>query len=218
MKVGVLGTGTVGRTLAGKLVELGHEVTMGSRKAGNEDAVAWVQEAGDGAAEGTFADAAAAGELLFNATAGAGSLEALDAAASSNLAGKVLIDVANALDHSQGFPPTLTVCNDDSLGEQIQRAHPDAKVVKALNTITAGLMVDPGLVPGSHNLFICGDDEDAKATVTDLLESFGWSREDVIDLGGISGARGTEMYLPLWLRLMGVLDGPVFNIKIVRPT
>jgi 8-hydroxy-5-deazaflavin:NADPH oxidoreductase len=217
MKFGVLGTGMVGKTLAGKLVELGHEVTMGSRRAGNETAIEWVAAAGDQAHEGSFADAAAFGEVVVNATNGAGSLSALEAAGADNLIGKVLIDVANPLDFSGGMPPSLTICNTDSLGEQIQRAYPGAKVVKALNTVNADVMIDPGSVPGDHAIFVSGNDESAKSAVIDLLGSFGWPREAVVDLGDISTARGTEMYLALWIRLMGSLGTPQFNIAISRP-
>ncbi len=134
MKIGVLGTGMVGTTLATKLAELGHEVKMGSRRAGNEKAVEWASRAGPGASEGSFADAAAFGEVVVNATNGMGSLEALEAAGKDNLAGKVLIDVSNALDFSQGMPPSLIMSNTDSLAEQIQREFPGARVVKSLNT------------------------------------------------------------------------------------
>jgi len=214
VKIAVLGTGTVGRTIASKLVELGHEVTMGSRSPEGDALLEWVGEAGGRRSGGSFADAAAAAELVFNCTAGAGSLEALAAAGAENLAGKTLIDVANPLDFSQGMPPTLSVCNDDSLGEQIQAAFPQARVVKALNTVNAAIMVAPDKVPGDHNLFICGNDGGAKAEATALLESFGWPRHSVIDLGDISAARGAEMYLPLWLRLMGALGTAEFNIAV----
>ena len=206
----------VGQTLAGKLVELGHEVKMGSREAGNEKAVEWAGSAGEGASEGSFEDAAASAELVVNATSGMASLEALEAAGAENLAGKVLIDVANPLDFSQGMPPTLTVSNDDSLGERIQRAFPDARVVKALNTINTSVMVAPVDLGESTNVFICGDDEGAKAQVIELLETFGWLSGDIVDLGDISMARGPEMYLPLWLRMMGALGTAQFNIRIVR--
>ena len=127
----------------------------------------------------------------------------------------MLIDIANPLDFSAGMPPTLFVKDTDSLGEQIQRAFPDAKVVKTLNTINATLMVDPAeLADGDHTIFVCGDDAGAKATVTELLRSFGW--KDVIDLGDITTARGTEMLLPIWLRLMAPLGTPAFNFKIVH--
>ena len=206
----------VGQALAGKLVELGHEVTMGSRQAGNEKAVAWAAEAGQGASEGSFADAAAFGEMVINATAGAASVEALEAAGPDNLAGKVLIDVANPLDHSQGMPPLLSFCNDDSLGERIQRTFPEARVVKALNTMNASVMVAPGSLGETTNVFVCGNDEGAKHEVAELLRSFGWSEAQVFDLGDITAARGAEMYLPLWLRMFGALETGRFNIGIVR--
>jgi len=217
MKIGVLGTGSVGRAIASRLLALGHEVTMGSRWAESEALLEWLDEADETARGGTFAEAAAAGELLFNCTAGEASLEALAAAGTENLAGKVLVDVSNPLDFSRGMPPTLTVCNDDSLGERIQAAFPEAKVVKALNTVNNQVMVDPGRLPGAHNVFVCGKDDDAKATVTALLTEFGWPQGSVIDLGGIEAARGTEMYLPLWLRLMGTLETADFNIQVRVP-
>jgi 8-hydroxy-5-deazaflavin:NADPH oxidoreductase len=204
----------VGRTIAGKLVAVGHEAKMGSREAGNEKAVAWVAEAGEGASEGSFADAAGFGEVVVNATAGAHSLEALEAAGADNLRGKVLIDIGNALAGTQ--PPTLTVSNTDSLGEQIQRAFPDALVVKALNTMNAGVMVAPDSLGETTNAFICGDDAGAKAQVTELLESFGWLSGDIIDLGDISAARGMEMYLMFWLQLMFAGGTAQFNIRIVK--
>jgi predicted dinucleotide-binding enzyme len=217
MRIGVLGTGIVGQTVASKLVEVGHEVKMGSREAGNEKAAAWVAGVGEGASEGTFADAAVFGELVVNATAGAHSLDALELAGRDNLSGKVLLDIANPLDFSQGMPPTLTVANTDSLGEQIQRAHPDAKVVKGLHTVNSAVMVDPSALGESTNLFICGNDGGAKANVIEILETFGWLSGDIIDVGDITAARGTEAYLLLWIRLMGALGTPQFNIRIVQP-
>jgi 8-hydroxy-5-deazaflavin:NADPH oxidoreductase len=216
LNVGVLGTGAVGATIATKLVELGHEVSMGSRAAGNEKAVAWAEEAGAGASEGSFADAAGFGELIFNCTAGIASLDALAAAGEGNLDGKILVDVANPLDFSQGMPPTLGVCNDDSLGERIQRTFPNARVVKTLNTVNCSVMVDPAGVPGDHVVFTSGDDDQAKHEVSELLGSFGWPPERIIDLGGIDSARGPEMYLPLWLRMYGAVGGPDFNIGILK--
>jgi predicted dinucleotide-binding enzyme len=215
MRIGVLGTGMVGSTIGTKLVGLGHEVMMGSREAGGEKAQAWVGEAGAGASEGTFADAAAFGELVFNCTAGIHSLAALEAAGPTNLAGKVLVDVANPLDFSQGFPPSLAVSNTDSIGEQIQRALPESRVVKALNTMNCSVMVDPGVVRGSHAVFVCGEDAAAKDQVAELLGTFGWPRERILDLGGIRSARGMEMYLPLWLELMGALGTGTFNIGVL---
>jgi predicted dinucleotide-binding enzyme len=214
MRIGVLGTGVVGRTLASALLEGGHDVRMGSRAAGNEQAVAWVAEAGDRASEGTFADAAGFGELVVNATAGAASLDALDAAGAEQLAGKVLVDVSNPLDFSAGMPPTLTVCNDDSLGERIQRAFADVHVVKTLNTVTAAVMVQPDLVPGRHTIFVCGDDSGAKAQVGELLQDFGWPADAILDLGDIGAARAMEMYLPLWLRLYGATGGAILNVEV----
>lgn len=218
MKLAVLGTGMVGQTLAARLVELGHEVTMGSREAGNERAIAWAQAAGDRAREGSFADAAAGADVVINATAGSASLEALRAIDPAALEGKLLIDVANPLDFTAGMPPTLSVCNDDSLGEQIQREVPGARVVKALNTVNADVMVDPGIVPGSHNLFICGNDEEAKHAVTGLLTELGWPADDVIDLGDITAARGTEMFLALWLRLYATAGTGHLNVKVITAT
>jgi predicted dinucleotide-binding enzyme len=214
MRIGVLGTGIVGRTLASALLSNAHEVRIGSRKAGNEAAVAWAQEIGGPASEGTFADAAGFGELVINATAGAASLDALALAGAEQLAGKVLVDVSNPLDVSQGMPPTLTVCNDDSLAEQIQRGFPDVRVVKTLNTVTAAVMVDPALVPGTHTIFVAGDDADAKAEVSELLLGFGWPAESILDLGDITAARGMEMYLPLWLRLWGSCGTAVLNVDV----
>jgi 8-hydroxy-5-deazaflavin:NADPH oxidoreductase len=215
MKIGILGTGVVGNTLGTKLVQGGHEVRMGSRSPANEKAVEWTRSAGPNASHGTFAEAAAFGEIVFNCTQGATSIEALELAGRGNLAGKILIDVANPLDFSRGFPPTLTVCNTDSLGERIQRVFPDVKVIKALNTMNCSVMVNPGAVPGDHNLFLCGNDAEARERVAGLLgEWFGWKRENVIDLGDITGARGTEMLLPLWLRLYVKLQNPNFNFHV----
>jgi predicted dinucleotide-binding enzyme len=216
MRIGVLGTGIVGRTIGSKLITLGHEVRMGSRSAGNEIAVAWAEEASGDAGEGSFADAAGFGELLFNCTSGAGSLDALAAAGEENLHRKVLVDVANPLDFSGGMPPTLSICNDDSLGERIQATFPEVLVVKALNTINCAVMVEPGRVPGDHAVFVCGENAEAKGRVGELLGSFGWPEERIVDLGGIAAARGTEMYLPLWLALYGKLGTGDFNITIER--
>jgi 8-hydroxy-5-deazaflavin:NADPH oxidoreductase len=214
MRIGVLGTGVVGQTLADKLVGLGHEVMMGARLAGNEKATAWAVAAGPSASTGTFAEAAAFGGLVVNATAGTASLAALDAAGADNLAGKVVIDVANPLDFSAGMPPSLSVCNTDSLGEQIQRRFPDARVVKTLNTVNADVMVHPEIVPGSHTMFLCGDDSSAKQEARALLESFGWPADDLLDLGDIAASRGMEMYLPLWLRLWGATGTGHLNVTV----
>jgi predicted dinucleotide-binding enzyme len=226
MRIGILGTGMVGQALAAKLAELGHEVVVGTRDPaatlardepdgyGNPPFRVWHQQHPD-VKLGSFADAAGHGELVVNATAGATSLDALRLAGEANLNGKVLVDIANALDFSRGMPPSLLVANTDSLGERIQRAFPDVKVVKALNTMNALVMVNPGqLAGGGHAVFVCGDDPEAKALVTGMLREFGW--RDVLDLGDLTAARATEMVLPIWLRLMGALQTPMFNLKVVR--
>ncbi|MFN2568507.1 MAG: NADPH-dependent F420 reductase [Candidatus Dormibacteria bacterium] len=215
MRFAVLGTGIVGRTLAGALVRVGHEVIMGSRQAGNENAVAWAAAAGPNAGEGSFSDAASSAQMIVNATAGGASAEALTAAGESNLEGKVLIDVANPLDMSAGMPPTLSICNTESLGERLQKLFPGTRVVKTLNTVTADIMVRPDLVPGDHDLFLSGNDSAAKSEVRSILESFGWPARNLIDLGDISTSRGSEMYVTFWLRLMMARGNPYFNIHVV---
>ena len=195
MRYGVLGTGSVGRTLAGKLESLGHEVRTGGR--------------------GAYADVAAFAEVVINATPGAVSLDVLREATAENLAGKVLIDVSNPLDFSEGFPPKLTVVNTDSVGEQIQREFPEAKVVKGFNTVTAAVMVGPEQVPGDHTLFMCGD-EDGKRQFVATAGEFGWPAERILDLGGIDAARGMEMYLALWVRLYQAVGAPLFNVAVVK--
>jgi predicted dinucleotide-binding enzyme len=215
MRYGVLGTGPVGRALAGRLVEVGHEVRMGSRSAANEAAAAWAAEAGASASHGTFADAAEFGQAVLNCTGGSVSLEVLTAAGAENLAGKVLIDVSNPLTFETGRL-TLTVCNTDSVGEQVQRAFPEARVVKTLNTIANEVMTHPEQLPGRHCVFMSGDDAEAKQLVAGMLESFGWPREAIVDLGGIETARGPEMYLVLWIEMMQAGGDRRFNIDIVR--
>jgi len=213
MKHAVLGTGEVGRTIATKLTSLGHEVRMGSRTPDNEAATAWAASAGERASHGTFADAAAFGDVVWNCTSGAHTLTVLDAAR-EHLAGKVLIDLANPLNFSQGFPPFLDVANTESLAEQVQAAHPEARVVKTLNTVANAVMVNPGKLAEPTEVFVCGDDADAKFTVTTILNEFGWASP--IDLGGLSNARGTEAWLLFWTRLYAKLGTGDFNIKIVK--
>ncbi len=226
MKIAVLGTGTVGRALAARLSELGHEVMIGTRDPaksrgrtapdayGNPPLGRWLAE-NPRLALGSFAEAAGHGELVVNATQGSASLDALAEAGEARLAGKVLIDVSNPLDFSRGMPPMLFVKDDDSLAERIQRDFPRARVVKTLNTLAAALMVDPGrLDRGQHSVFLSGNDAPAKQTARELLASFGW--KDIIDLGDITTARGPEMLLGAWLRLFGALDTPLFNFKVVR--
>lgn len=225
MKIAVLGTGMVGRALAARLSGLGHDVTVGTRDPqatlartepdgmGNPPFATWTAEHPD-VVVATLRDAAAGADLVVNATNGSGALPALEQAGAEHLAGKVVVDISNPLDFSQGFPPTLFVKDTDSLGEQVQRAFPQARVVKTLNTMNANLMVDPAALGAESSVFVSGNDAAAKATVTELLESFGHT--DVIDLGDISTARGAEMYLPIWLRLMGALGTAAFNVKVVR--
>jgi predicted dinucleotide-binding enzyme len=227
MRIGVIGTGIVGQTMAAKLVELGHEVMIGTRDVdktlartepdvyGNPPFGAWHRQHAK-VKLGTFAEAAAFGAVIINATNGAASLEALKAAGEANLKGKILMDIANPLDFSKGMPPSLFVSNTDSLGEQIQRGFPEVKVVKTLNTMNAYVMANPRqLADGDHDVFVSGNDAEAKAQVTDLLKNgFGWKQ--VIDLGDITSARGAEMYLLLWLRLFGALQTPMYNIKVVK--
>ena len=214
MRFGILGTGMVGQAIGTRLTQLGHEVRMGSREAGNEKSAKWVMQAGPNASSGTFADAAAFGEILFNCTSGTGSIPALQAAGATNLDGKVLIDVANPLNMSKVPLPELSFCNDDSLGERIQREFPNVKVVKSLNTMNCQVMVDPKKVPGDHDVFVSGNDPEAKSTVKEVLREFGW--DNPIDLGDISSARGAEMLLPIWLRLMVAFKSPNFNFHIAK--
>ncbi len=226
MKIAVLGTGPVGQAIAGKLGEQGHEVWVGTRNPaatlarsesdtfGNPAFSVW-HAAHPAVTLSTLSEAATDAELVVNATNGAGSIAALEAASENHLDGKVLLDVSNPLDFSQGMPPSLIVCNTDSLGEEIQRRFPRARVVKALSTMNASLMIEPSqLAGGDHTIFVSGNDAEAKTAVTGLLRTLGW--RDVIDLGDITTARGSEMYFALWIRLLGALGTPMFNIKVVR--
>ena len=227
MKIAVLGTGVVAKTIAGKLASIGHEVVLGTRDPattmartdpdsfGQPPVSEW-RDSHPSVGLETFAAAAAGAEVIVNATAGAIGTAALELAGADNLDGKILIDISNPLDFSKGFPPSLSVCNDDSLGERIQRAFPGARVVKTLNTVNATLMVDPGqLAEGDHTMFVAGNDAAAKQAVSGFLrEWFGW--KDVLDLGDISNARGTEMVLPLWTRIYASTGNPMFAFKVVR--
>ncbi|HXV59712.1 MAG TPA: NAD(P)-binding domain-containing protein [Vicinamibacteria bacterium] len=214
MRYAVLGTGMVGQTLGEKLVALGHEVMMGSRTQDNENARAWAERVGESGKTGTFRDAAKFGDVVLNCTQGTASLDVLRLLDRADLAGKVLIDVANPLDFSHGMPPSLAICNTDSLGESIQREFAEARVVKALNTCNCRVMVDPGRVKGEHDVFVCGNDESAKEHVKALLREFGW--RSIIDLGNITNARATEQMLPIWLSLSRVYGTYDVNFKIVH--
>jgi 8-hydroxy-5-deazaflavin:NADPH oxidoreductase len=217
MKIAILGTGMVGNALGTRLVEKGHDVTMGSRSANNEAAHKWVSSAGERAHTATFRDAAAFGEVVISCTGGMHSIEALESVGADPIRGKILIDVSNPLQQDKDGSMILGFCNTDSLGERIQRAFPQTKVVKALNTVNCDIMIEPSRVPGDHNLFICGNDAAAKKQVTQYLSDwFGWKPDNIIDVGDITAARGTEMMMPLWMRLFqGVIGHPHFNYRIV---
>ncbi len=212
MKAGVLGSGMVGQAISARLVELGHDVMIGTR---DPNKLSEWHSSHQDIKIGSFAGTAGHGEIIFNATNGAGSLEALNLAGESNLNGKILVDIAEPLDFSAGMPPSLFVSNTDSLGEQIQRAFPQVKVVKTLNTITANVMVYPrNVANGDHHVFVSGNDAQAKAQVVDTLKSFGWIH--ILDLGDLSTARATEMYIAIWLRMWGALGTGMFNVKVMK--
>lgn len=229
MKIGIIGTGSVGQTLAVKLTSLGHEVMIGTRNVeeklenqtrdhfGNAPFGEWYKQ-NEQINLGTFAEAAEFGQIIINATEGLHSIDALQRAKEQNLKFKILIDIANPLDFSKGMPPTLypELANTNSLAEEIQKTFPEAKVVKTLSSMWAGLMVNPAMINnGDHTNFICGNDVEAKEKVKALLYEFGWKNENILDLGDITSARGVEGVLPLWLRIMGAKQSGAFNFKIV---
>jgi predicted dinucleotide-binding enzyme len=201
-RIAVLGTGEVGRRVADGLASAGHEVVLGSRTASEEAR--------------SFADAAAFGEVVVNAVGGLVSLEALAFAGEDTLAGKPLLDLSNALDHSVGFPPDVDATQSESCAERIQGAFPQARVVKWLNTMNNRLMVQPSALSGPSTTFLAGDDEDAKSVARGLLRDLGWADEDVLDLGDLTAARGLELYLVLWLRMAVALGTSDFNVHVVR--
>ena len=215
-KIGVLGTGMVGAIIGKRLIELGYTVKMGSRTANNEKAVAWVNANGDNASTGTFADAAQFGEIIFNCSKGEIALDVFKLGGIENFKGKTIIDISNPLDFSKGMPPTLipAFTNTNSLGEEIQKLLPEAHVVKSLNIVNAEIMVDAQKSGGYPTMFMSGNSEAAKAETLEILKQFGWN--DVIDLGDISTARGTEMLLPIWLRIWMATKNGHFAFKIVR--
>jgi hypothetical protein len=215
MKIGVIGTGMVSQAISGKLAELGHQVMVGARSADSESLAAFGDVAG--IETGSFADAAAFGELVFSLVGGEHTLEALDAAGAQNLAGKTLIDTSNQLDHSQGFPPRCSASEENCLAVKIQQRFPDTHVVKSLNTMNSGVMINPASVPGDHVVFVSGDDEGAKAQAKSLLAEFGWRDVQIVDLGGIASAASVEMLMPLWLNVViarGGFDAGPFNLAI----
>jgi len=230
MKISIIGTGAVGQTIASKLTELGHEVIIGTRNVaeklaskekdgyGNPSFGDW-HKSNNKVKLGTFSESAESGEIIINATHGESSVTALKLAGSKNLKGKVLIDISNPLDFSKGMPPSLLpgLNNTHSLGEEIQKVFPEARVIKTLNTMWCGLMVNPGMVGGGDHInFISGNDAEAKAKVLKLLKQIGWHDDNLVDLGDISGARATESLLPIWLRVMGLTQSPAFNFRLVR--
>lgn len=228
MNIGMLGTGMVGQIVGGALIGRGHDVVFGTRDVGRTMAEpgqpgpgsspfsAWLKD-NPGARLESFAGAIRHGEILINATAGTGSLSALQAGAPGDLDGKILIDIANPLDFSRGFPPSLTVCNTDSLAEQIQRTFPSLRVVKSLNTMNAYVMTNPSIMPGDHTAFVCGNDPAARDAVTlHLQEWFGWKKGNILDLGDLTAARGVEMLLPLWVRLYAMTKNPMVAFHIVQ--
>ena len=229
MKIAVIGTGSVGQTFASRLVSLGHEIMIGTRNVadklaatskdmyGNPSFSEW-HTANKDVQLGTFAEAAAFGEIILNVTQGGNSIHALKLAEAKNLDGKILVDIANPLDFSKGMPPSLIpeLSNTNSLGEEIQKTFPGAKVVKTLNTMWAGLMVNPNMIGGGdHTAFICGNDAEAKKSVKSLMNEFGWKNENILDLGDISSSRGTEAVLPIWLRIWSATQNGAFNFKVV---
>jgi 8-hydroxy-5-deazaflavin:NADPH oxidoreductase len=223
MKIGIIGSGVVAQTLGSKLVELAHDVVLGTRDPKKLDEKKlfastlreWLDQIKNRARLATFAEAAAHGEILINATSGTVSLDALKLAAADKVGPKILIDAANELDHSKGMPPAVLASQERCLAEKIQATFPNLKVVKTLNTIGAPVMVNPKAVGGGdHTVFVSGNDGEAKAQVSKLLESFGWS--DVLDLGDIGSARGPEMYMAMWIRLWGATKTGMLNVKVVR--
>ncbi|MEM9999933.1 MAG: NAD(P)-binding domain-containing protein [Pseudomonadota bacterium] len=216
MKYAVLGTGMVGHSLATKLIALGHEVRMGARTDDNEKAVAWAAAEGPNASQATFHDAATWADRVIFAVSGSNILSVADAVTNDAVAGKTVIDVTNPLDTSKGMPPTLIpeLSNTTSAAEELQNCLPDARVVKALNTMNHRLMVDPSRVPGDHDVFVCADDETAKQDAIAMLNEFGW--QEPVDLGPLAAARGTEGLMPFWLRMWGAVGNAEFNYKIVR--
>jgi len=201
-RVGVLGSGAVGRRLAAGFLSRGHDVMIGSRDPAKADLRQWLAEAGRGIAAGTFAQAADHGALIVLALLGEAAEAGITAAGPEKFSGKVVIDAMNPLDFSGGFPPKLSVSGQDSLGERVQRALPEAKIVKAFNIIGNDYFVDPRFREGLPTMLIAGDDGGAKSLVRDVLADFGWS--DVIDIGGIEGSRELEAICIAWVKIGGV--------------
>jgi predicted dinucleotide-binding enzyme len=196
MKVGILGTGDVGRALGTGFVAVGHSVMIGGRTATNEKVVAWAKGMGTNASVGTFSDAAAFGEVIILATLGVANESAITMAGPANFRGKLVIDTTNPLDFSGGMPPKLALAGTDSGGEQVQRLLPDARVVKAFNTVGNAFMFRPEFPGGPPDMFICGNEDEAKARVGEILKAFGWG---VVDVGGIESSRYLEAMCMVWV-------------------
>jgi 8-hydroxy-5-deazaflavin:NADPH oxidoreductase len=213
MRVGVLGSGEVGRRLAAGFCSRGHDVIIGSRDPNKSELREWLSGEGAGIGAGTFAQAAERGELLVLAVLGNAADEVIADAGPENFSGKVVIDAMNPLDFSGGFPPKLSITGEDSLGERVQRALTDAKVVKAFNTIGNPYFVDPKFSEGNPTMLIAGDDEGAKRTVGDVLADFGWP--DPIDIGGIEGSRELEAICIAWVKIGGALGSWDHGFKLL---
>jgi predicted dinucleotide-binding enzyme len=209
MQIGILGTGAVGPALGKALTAAGHQVTIGTRDP--ERTKAREEWAHLDLPLAAYQDLNA--DLFINATNGRGALPALKAVGDA-LDGKVVIDTSNALDFSQGFPPSLFVSNTDSLAEQLQRELPEARLVKMFNTMANEVMVNPHRLANDSTVFVAGNDVAARQTAASLAADLGWT--DVLDLGDLTAARGLEMFLPLWVRIYGQLGRAEFNIKVVR--
>jgi 8-hydroxy-5-deazaflavin:NADPH oxidoreductase len=227
MKISILGTGRVGQTIAVKMTALGHQVFLGSRNSkktmqrensisGKDVSFAEWLKTNSSITLVDYQEIPADTIIFINCTQGEGSIPSLKAVGKDKLNGKVILDIANPLDFSKGMPPSLYICNTDSLAEKIQDKFPESNVVKGLNTMNCNVMMNPSMVPGDHNVFLSGNDSDAKKIIVDLLVSIGWKSDNVIDLGDITTARGSEMILPIWLRLWGVLRTPDFNFHIAK--
>ncbi len=213
MKVGILGTGDVGRVLGAGFISLNEEVKIGSRNPEQEKVREWVKKNGIRASAGTFAEAAAYGDVLVLVTLWSGTENAIKLAGAKNFAGKVLIDATNPLVFHEGAPPSLALGHTDSGGEQVQRWLPEAKVVKAFNMVGYAHMVHPDFPGGPPDMFICGNDKEAKKTVTQLLSDFGWPTTDI---GGIEGARELEPLCILWLKYGMLAGGWNHAFKLLR--
>jgi predicted dinucleotide-binding enzyme len=220
MKVGVLGTGVVGEAIASALVARDNFVMMGSRKANNEKSAAWVKKNSKYASAGTFNEAASFADIIFICLSGEYTLDVVKDLNDQNLRNKIIVDITNPLDFTRGMPPRIleNLGNSTSLGEEIQNLLPDSYVVKTLNTVNYKLMVDARLINnGDHNLFVCGNNLDAKNKVMHLLvDSFHWKADRLIDLGGIEMSRCVEAIVPFWVAVYQKLGTPLFNFKIVQ--